>query len=379
MSRMIFGFALIAALGCGPKPAPTAAPDPEPRKEPEPPAPPKGETPKAEPAKVVWELDPAKHAIPDAPVRGRIAGAEATPDVAVAGDELAFRVTKPGAAMAERSVSIRFAPGASPLGRSWKVKPDDAPGPAVPAVWLEVQGQPIQLHPSGYALTLDLGPRKNGKVAGKVHLSLPDEAHTVLAGTFAADYFRLPTEPPGPDDAPSVAGTVTVAGAAADAQVRVAYAAFLPSGAAQFAESLTATGRYEHLKLDPGHYLVSAAVVGGPAVWRWIDVPAGANLTENFALDATKTGGLEVSAPPDAKGKVLVAPAADPARPPIDANLFATLAAQVVRADIEMVAGKALVKNLGPGKYEVRLGDERRTVEVVAGKTAEVNLTPMKK
>ena len=39
---------------------------------------------------------------------------------------------------------------------------------------------------------------------------------------------------------------------------------------------------------------------------------------------------------------------------------------------------KALMNNLGPGKYEVRAGDLRGFVDVVAGKTAELNLGPKK-
>ena len=65
---------------------------------------------------------------------------------------------------------------------------------------------------------------------------------------------------------------------------------------------------------------------------------------------------------------VFVAPADDPARPPLDAKLFEVIAFKVVRGDVEVVGGKAVVKNLGPGRYEVRLGDERRVVEVAAGK-----------
>src|SRR5207249_4813874 len=128
-----------------------------------------------------------------------------------------------------------------------------------------------------------------------------------------------------------------------------------------------------------GRYLISAAVVGGPAAWKWVDVPAEGALTENFTLDATKAGSVEVSLPLDAKGNVFVAPADAPDRPALDAELFHAIAFQVVRQDAAIVAGKATLKNLGPGKYEVRAGDLRGFVDVVADKTAELNLTPPKK
>ena len=59
--------------------------------------------------------------------------------------------------------------------------------------------------------------------------------------------------------------------------------------------------------------------------------------------------------------------------------MFSALALQVVRQDIDIVSGKALVKNLAPGKYVVRVGDLRGTVEIVAGKTVEMALASPKK
>ncbi|VTR97678.1 unnamed protein product [Gemmata massiliana] len=421
-SRMILGvatgFALVLAIGCGSKPEPAPAPssalEPDPKPNDPSSASPEQkavvEAPKAGEPKVAWELDADKHVIPAAPVRGSIAGVELVPEVAVTNDDLAFRLTKPGALMPERSVSIKFPAGQQSLGRNWKVKGGDEPGPKVPEVWIEVQGQPIHLHPSGYAMTLELGARKDGKVNGKIYISLPDKDQTVLAGTFAADYTRLHTEKPGSDEVPYVTGEVTVTGAPASAELRVAYAAFLPTGPVAFKELQLAADplpieqarwtsdnekprsstllpgdgkarpfRYEHAKLPPGRYLLSAAVTGGPAVWKWVDVAATGTLTENFTLDASKTGGLEITAPQGATGKVFLAPADEPNRPTLDARLFEGISIQVVRTEVEVIGGKAIVKNLGPGRYEVRLGDERRFVDVVAGKTAEVNMTPPKK
>lgn len=394
MSRMIFGaalgIALAVALGCGSKPAPTqptaALQEPEAKKDPDPA--PKPELPKPAPAttKVVAEMDADKHAVPAEAVRGRIAGTDATPEVLVTSEELIFRVLKPGTQTVERSVILKLAPrvpGQPPPppapGRNWKVKSGAEPGPTVPTVWLETHGQPIIALPSGYALTLELGPRKNGKVTGKVYFVAPEEHKTELAGTFTAEYLRFQMEPPGADDAPYITGAVTVVGAPPDAKVRTTCAAFLPSGGAQFTEGVLPTAQYEYVKLEPGRYLISAGVTNGPAVWKWLDVAANATITENITVDATKSGGIEVSAAPDAKGKVLVAPADDPARPPLDASLFEVLSVQVIRANVEIVVGKAVVKNLAPGRYEVRLGAERRVVDVVAGKTAEVNLLPPKK
>ncbi|MDY3555577.1 hypothetical protein R5W24_004720 [Gemmata sp. JC717] len=402
MSRMIFGvalgFGLVAASGCGSSPVPTqpaAAPqEAEPKKSQEPaPAsqvePPKVEAPKTPPppsgaAQVVWELDPAKHAVPNAPVRGRVAGADVTPGVLVTAEEVIFRTPADTMQPLERSVTLRLAPRVPgqptppPItGRSWKVDPKDAG----PEVWVEVKGQPILSQPNGYALTLDLGTRKNGKVTGKVYVSLPDKDQTVLAGTFDAEYFRLAEEPPGADDAPFIAGEVTVTGAAPGTPVRCACAAFLPNNSSVFfpesqAEFKGAPVKFEHTRIEPGRYLIAAATAGGPVVWKWLNVPANGMLNERLTLDVTKTGGLEVTAAADAKGTVMLAPADDAGTEPLIPELFKGFAVMTARANVDIVAGKALVKNLGPGRYEVRLGDERRIVEVIAGKTVEVNMAP---
>jgi hypothetical protein len=413
---------LIVALGCGSKPTPTqpSAPEnPSPTAaSPQSPTPdPNAGTPKVESPKVVHELDQAKQVIPASPVRGSIGGAEVTPEVVIEGDELTFRTLKAGTPVIDRCVKVKLAPMHLPgqplpavLGREWKVKLDGDAGPNTPELWLEVGGKPPHLYPSGYAMTLEVGPRKDGKVPGKIYLSLPDDNKTVLAGTFAADYVRPHTEKPGPDDGPYITGEVTVTGAKLEDQVRVAYAEF-PAGGVVFVKELqipfdpmpleaarwtreetdkprTSTlvsgdgkarpFRYEHVKLPPGRYLLSAAVVGGPAVWKWVDLPAGVTLTENFTLDATKIGGVEVSVPATVKDKVLIAPASEPGKPVLDGDLFRVIAFQVVRQDVEIAGGKAVVKNLGPGKYEVRVGELRGNVEVVAGKTAELVLTPPK-
>lgn len=425
-SRTIFAILLAAglalALGCGSKPEPTPAPAPEGNPAPPGPAPtpspePKGGTPKAETPPVVWELDQAKQAIPIAPVRGRVKGADFVPTaVQLERGELAFQVMKAGTPAPERVVKLNLAPMRVPgqplpqlTGREWKVKLDAEPGAAVPELWIEVPGKNPFFLQSGYAMTLELGPRKDGKVAGKIALSLPDEEKTVLAGTFEAAAPRAPAEKPGPDEVPYVTGAVSVTGAKPDAQVRVAYAGFGPMGVADFRElqlpfdanppdlapwtrdeetkriALVAGDgkahpfRYEYVKLAPGRYLLSAAVVGGPAVWKWVDVPADGKLTENFALDATKAGSVEVTVPAGVTGKVFLAPADDPAKPPLQDDLFRALFYQTVRREVEIAGGKALVKDLGPGKYEVRAGELRGFADVAAGKTAELKLTPPKK
>jgi hypothetical protein len=290
---------------------------------------------------------------------------------------LTFRAFRPGTPIVERSVKLNLAPMLVAgqqlpqiLGRGWNVKIDSDPGPGVPEVWREVAGKDPHLYPSGYALTLELGPRKDGKVAGKIYLCLADMEKTVLAGTFEAVYARSHTERPGPDDAPYIAGEITATGAKPGAEVRASYIAFtgtqvhfkelqlpfdpVPELQARWTRdesdkprtSTFVAGdgrerpfRYEHVKLTPGRYLLSAGVVGGPSVWKWIDLPPGGTLSENLVLDASKTGGVEVSVPAGITGKVYLAPADDLNRPALDFELFIAVAFQAVRQENDLVSG----------------------------------------
>ena len=79
-----------------------------------------------------------------------------------------------------------------------------------------------------------------------------------------------------------------------------------------------------------------------------------------------------MGAPLEALGKVQLAPADDPSRPPMDVNMFIVLSWHL-KLEEDIVARKALFKNLAPGKYEVRAGGQIRMVEVIAGKTVELD------
>ncbi|MCS6864883.1 MAG: hypothetical protein RMJ56_05825 [Gemmataceae bacterium] len=421
MSRMIPTAMMIGGLivagGCGgrgshaesaPDPMPPSGPSPAEQRQP-PPSPPTGA------AQIVSEMNPDQHRIPNEPVRGQIAGQEVRPQVELEGDELRFEVFHPSTpGVAQRAIRIRLAPMRLPheppptlTPRSWKIRPDTQRSANVPHVFREVAGQDTHFYPEGYALTLELGPRVDGQVAGKIYLCLMDTEQTVLAGTFTATYVRSPTEKPGPEEAPFIGGDIVVAGAKPASEVRVSYVAITAEGIF-FKElqdlydtpgslrltrddndkpraSAVVSGdgphrpfRYEHVKLLPGRYLIAASVVGGPVVSKWVDVHSGSTITENFTLDPTQQGGVEVTVPATTTGKLLIVPADEAAKAPLDDNQLLGIMMHLYKIQPEVVGGKALVKNLAPGKYEVRVGELRGRVEITAGKTAEVTLTAAK-
>jgi hypothetical protein len=336
-----------------------------------------------------------------------LGGVAVTPQASIEGEYLIFRVSKEG--MTERAlwVKVREAPQQPlPQGRYvYGVSGAIGQGlpDVVPEVLLELPEGPLQLFPIGqYAMTLELGPRRQGQVQGQIHISVADSAQSYVAGTFTAAAPRHPTEPPEAEDVPLVNGTVMVRHAAAGSILMTGYAAHpspehFPLAAVEIeltdsaqplrwqqrdydSPRLTSLiagdirntpSRFEHTRLTPGRYIVFARLKNGPAVWQWVDVREQTTRKIDLILDAQQTGGLEVLAPVGALGKVQLAPA-DPLRPQMDESLLMALALQL-GLEQDLVLRKALYKNLGPGTYLVRVGAETRQVEVVAGKTVEVD------
>lgn len=353
------------------------------------------------------EWDPNRHVLSKRAVQGRLGGVAVTPEASIEGEYLIFRVRKDK--MTERALWIKLRNSPSqplPQGR-FVYGPQGAIGEGlagvVPEIMLELPGQPLHLYPSGqYAMTLQLEPRQKGQVRGHVHVSLADAQQSFLAGAFTALAPRQPTEPPGVEDVPLINGTVTVRNASPGAVLMTGYAAHpsgdnFPLGAVEIELGASAEplrweqrdydqprvtsliagdvsktpSRFEHSRLTPGRYIVFARLKNGPAVWQWVEVGEQTTRKVELVLDAQHTGGLEVTAPVGALGKVHLAPA-DPQRPNLEEPLLLGLALQL-GLEQELVLRKALFKNLGPGTYVVRIGGEVRTVEIVAGKTVELD------
>jgi hypothetical protein len=259
-----------------------------------------------------------------------------------------------------------------------------------------------------YAMTLELGKREKGKVPGKVFLALgeldardPAQRKNFLAGTFEAECPRQPTDPPGVEDVPFVNGSVTVRGAAPGAVLRVGYAAAptpaaAPLGATEITLGSTdnpwsqavydrprvttlvagngkdVPSRYEHSKLTPGRYFVFAQLKDGPAAWKWVTVQAKSTIAVDMTIDAAQVGGVEVTTPLGTLGKVLVVPAEDEGQPAISPEFFTGIALNMP-LERDIILRKALFTNLAPGRYEIRAGNDSRFVEIVAGKTLELD------
>jgi hypothetical protein len=369
------------------------------------------------PSKPVHELDPARHTIPTGPVSGTVAGEDFTAEAIIDGDYLMFRAATPGHSSSERKVWLELrGPGQTVENRKLIVRPETVPGPEVPRIFIEAPTLPRpEFYSHGYAMTLELGQRKGNKLPGRIYLCFPDEKSTVLAGTFEANYPRLPTDPPGIDDVPFINGSVTLRNVDPRHTLRVGYlgvvgAELFVLGSGDLEMDPTAPPnrsiqvmydkprvtsliagdghsiphRYEHSRLTPGRYLVFAMVPdGGPMAWKWVTIKSTTTTTVDFTLDPLQTGGLEVGAPLEALGKVHLVPLDEQPTAGLLNPTISYAIALHLRLEQDIVARKALFKNLAPGKYEVRAGGQIRYVEVVAGKTVELDFdkkpTPLMK
>ena len=85
-----------------------------------------------------------------------------------------------------------------PGGKSLEIAPDQpAPVPSVVLHWKDDEQKPAkQEFGGGYALKLAFDQAAEGRLPGKIYLCLPDEAKSVVAGTFDAAIRRPKPAPP---------------------------------------------------------------------------------------------------------------------------------------------------------------------------------------
>lgn len=429
VSGMIFAAVVGLTAGCGgptssqsgeqktaladdsnkPAPSPQSQPAAPPQDTPEKPTPPP--SPPASSPTAGWEMDTARHVIPNVPVAGKVAGESFAPEASLFDQILAFRILKPGAP--QRMIEVTLTPDLwkDPAGFRIVIKPDQKEGPEVPRVALGTEpttpdpssSLKLTYYPMGYALTLEMKKQEKNRYLGRICLAIPDDAKSFLVGEFTVSRIRSPETPPGPDDAPFVQGKLTVTGGSATPQIQVGYVGAGPNEQfiqgqldLQFSGKNLSTfydfgegrvtslagptdnathGRYEHTRLHPTRYLVYGRLAGGPTVWKWLTVEPNSQLTEDFALDASKFGKLSVVVPAGFAGDVRLAPVDDPSKP-LPVGLFVA-SSVVLGLDAKPKDGAATFENLGPGRYEVRAGDAgdlTATVEIKPGSNEKVEL-----
>jgi len=395
MVRIFVSLGLACALlGCGKK-----SPSTEPAAEV--PAPAVPEKPVA-----VHEMDPAKQIVPTEPAAGMIGGRAFQPDRATfEGQALIFRQTS---AASDVQVSLFFVdyipndPLKLTVNSTQKLQ-----GSNIPSLQISQKrgDEPagVVILGDGYALTLELSPRKDGKIAGRIHLSLPGDEKNFVAGAFTATYERELNDPPEPEDRPYIAGKIIHEGKPPQL-LRLQYAG-LPTdggdllfdsassklGQGQFFATRTTSyapralglrsgksggEEFDCSRLPPGKYFLVARIDDGPAVWKVIDVKADSALDAPLTIPPGVCGSAEVTVPAGSTGQVQALPVELKVDDP--SGTLTTAASGALGSFANVTDGKASLKNLTPGKYVVSLRTGtailRTEVDIAPGRTAKVEL-----
>ncbi len=171
---------------------------------------PDGPPPDTEPDGAGWTLNLAGAVIPDVVATGRVHGvAFKVERVAFQGPRLTLR--QGAGFFAERELEILVWDAVSEpgklSGRTIEVLPDDT-GPGKPNVrmsWMAPgQTLPETSHIDRYALRLEFGELKGGRLPCRIYLCLLDYDKSFVRGNFVASTFQLPSAPgPGPTRSPN--------------------------------------------------------------------------------------------------------------------------------------------------------------------------------
>jgi hypothetical protein len=149
------------------------------------------------PATTTWTMDLAKAVIPDATASGSVHGDGFLCEKAVLqGGTLSLRQGKIWPPDLGISIHLFTQQAEDLSGKTLVVRPDRPPPvPRVVLRWKDEQKQPVTVEiDRGYALKVVFGQPTEGRMPGRVYISLPDESHSFAAGTFDA-LIRKPRPP----------------------------------------------------------------------------------------------------------------------------------------------------------------------------------------
>lgn len=124
--------------------------------------------------------------IPDKPAAGKVRGKEFKIEMAKLEDGSLF--LRQGE-VEEFEITFRAENVGNYAGKTFTVKPDqENPGFGIELTFSKEPGSfSFSTTNRGFAMRLEFGTAKNGKIPGKIHLRLPDEAGSFVVGSFEAE------------------------------------------------------------------------------------------------------------------------------------------------------------------------------------------------
>ncbi len=129
-----------------------------------------------------WTTDLGKMKSPDRPLAGKILGADFKPD------KVQFLNT--GLALQSDNDRIHIFLMLKPGKMLYEFAAEERPGPGVPSIHVHIHSTKppgITVYQTGYAMRLEFGAEKDGKIPGRLYLCLPDDRKSFLAGSFTLD------------------------------------------------------------------------------------------------------------------------------------------------------------------------------------------------
>ena len=140
-----------------------------------------------------WTSDVAKMQFPEGAAKGKLRGADFTIDK-VALDPTGALTLQQGTEIIPDAAIIIFLPVKSAQAAEGKKFEfgDNAQGDKPTAVHAKRKPAPNALpkgsaYLDGYALKLEFGKEKDGKIPAKIYICLPDDGKSVVAGTFTLE------------------------------------------------------------------------------------------------------------------------------------------------------------------------------------------------
>ena len=357
---------------------------------------------KSDTPKPAWTSDVTKMKIPETKASGTIHGVDFTVEKAeLENGVLSLRQGKDFFPDLALDIFLFLKDNEKIEGKNFKITTTAGfDAPHINMKWKAKDGQipETETYTRDYAMLLQFGKGKDGIIPGKIYVCLPDKSKSCVAGTFTI----------GEADAAGgeISGKITLRGALKNPWLDVGCLGKDPKGQLecpgvgfpvnQGASSATCTtwkprnttlswkdktgGMHRHTARPPGHYLVflrgrteGADDSEGFYDWKWVELKDDkSKVTADLTIDFAKLGTLEVAVPGAANDSLVsYCPLDASGKLPLDVHFFLQAAAKVQ-------GGKAVIRLLREGKYQVECNGAKAEVQVKPGMTAKVELMAKK-
>ena len=395
---------------------------------------PREPAPAAKPAasKPVWTKDLARMRIPEGTVSGKIHGEEFVLGAAELQDGiLTLRQGEDFFPDLALTIFLFLKEGETVEGKKFKITPKTGFGsPHVHVKWREKKGEGMpetEMLMDGYAMVLEFGKKEAGRIPGRIYACLSDKSRSLVAGTFTIVMADETTEP----GTGEIGGKIALRGPRPEGWITLGCLGKSPDGKLEDPgvgaktdaspgggtnltwkprnttlrwDAKSGSGSHQHVNRPPGRYLVylrsgrsdpsgSQTHYEGYCDWKWVELrDEKSPVVADLEIAPANQGTLEVVVHGSTKeSSVVYVPLDDDGQLPLAGAHYYLSGTSSAKID----DGKAVIRGLREGKYQVAMGPWQQgarspdgktvlevlpsvhaDVEVKRGQTARVELTP---